>query len=77
MSDPMDQWLDDLDPDTVEVRDPVALRRIGAAKLRMGVAEAELRQAVKDARREGETWAAIGRTLGTTRQAAQARFGGD
>lgn len=37
--------------------------------------EAELRAEVKHARNMGETWAAIGDTLGITRQAAQQRFG--
>lgn len=60
-----------------DVRDPVALRRIGRAQQWTEDAEAELRNAVQAARDEGETWAAIGRTLGTTRQAAQERFGRD
>lgn len=60
-----------------EPQEPVALRRIGHAQRAIDDAEQQLRDAVKSARAEGETWAAIGRTLGTTRQAAQERFGRD
>ena len=39
------------------------------------ILEDELRREVKHARDMGETWAAIGEILGTSRQAAQQRFG--
>lgn len=72
-----EEWLDNLDPDEVEVVDPVELRRVGLAKRGIEYAEEELRDAVKSAREAGQSWAAIGRTLGISRQAAHERFGGD
>lgn len=71
----VEDWLDELDLDEVEVVDPVELRRIGLAQTGIELAEAELRDAVKAARTAGQSWAAIGRTLGISRQAAHERFG--
>ncbi|MCS5497473.1 hypothetical protein NY547_09510 [Cnuibacter physcomitrellae] len=67
--------LDALDPDAAPVDDPRALRRIGLALRDIEAAEGELRSSVAAARDEGYSWAAIGMVLGTTRQAAQSRFG--
>jgi hypothetical protein len=39
------------------------------------VAELRLRHQVAEARRAGHSWAVIGASLGTSRQAAQQRFG--
>jgi hypothetical protein len=52
------------------------LTLIKAANRELSVAELNLRQKVKVARRHGHSWAAIGFVLGITRQAAQQRFGG-
>jgi hypothetical protein len=41
----------------------------------LDAAEADLRRSVLGLRAAGVTWAEIGRGLGTTRQAAQQRFG--
>jgi hypothetical protein len=41
------------------------------------VAELLLRRHVARARKSGHSWASIGFALGTTRQAAQQRFGSD
>ncbi|MFI2295565.1 hypothetical protein [Isoptericola sp. NPDC019571] len=75
-------WLDSLEVDhhdpSIEpplVEDPYELRRVGLAQRAIEDAERELRDAVASARREGRSWAEVGRTLGVTRQAAQARFG--
>lgn len=61
-----------VDPD--DAGDPLALvRRAAAAEVAVG---GLLQQAVATARAAGHSWAAIGATLGMTRQAAQKRFGG-
>ena len=68
-------WLNDLDPDETPADDPVDLRKIGLAQLAVEAARIELEVAVRSARDKKRTWAAIGRTLGITRQSAQQRFG--
>ena len=67
-------WLDGLDPATTPAEDPKELRRIGLAKRNINKAEDELRAAVRAARTAGYSWAAIGSTLGVSKQAAQERF---
>jgi hypothetical protein len=69
-----EELLEALDPGVSPADDPAELRRIGFAMRQVRSAEAELRAAVGAARADGRTWAEIGMTLGTTRQAAQARF---
>lgn len=66
--------LDALDPAESPADDPHELRRVGLALRETRAADAELRAAVQAARDAGYTWADIGLTVGTTRQAAQARF---
>jgi hypothetical protein len=51
------------------------LTLIKAANRELSVAELNLRHRVALARRHGHSWVAIGFILGTTRQAAQQRFG--
>lgn len=51
------------------------LEKVAAAQAGIEAANMFLRELVQTARDEGKTWADIGRTLGTTRQAAQERFG--
>jgi hypothetical protein len=51
------------------------LTLIKAANRELSVAELNLRHRVALARRHGHSWAAIGFILGTSRQAAQQRFG--
>lgn len=67
--------LDHLDPETHPAHDATAFRRIIAATEAVGNAETELVAAVTDARKRGDSWTAIAVALGTTRQAAQQRFG--
>ena len=52
-----------------------ALTEVIAANREQMVAVAKLRRQVSLARRSGHSWAAIGFTLGISRQAAQQRFG--
>ncbi len=70
-----DEGLDSLDPSRTRSRDASGLRRIMAAKAAVQAAEADLRAAVHAARVAGDSWAAIGFALDTTRQAAYQRFG--
>ncbi|MGZ4506699.1 MAG: hypothetical protein ACXVX0_05540 [Blastococcus sp.] len=73
--DDADQWLDQLDPSTVEARDATHFRAIIAANQALTDAGGELRQAVADARAAGDSWAVVGAALGISKQAAQQRFG--
>ena len=72
----VEEWLDQLDPNdpTVEVRDGTYLRRITEAMAAVSDADAQLREAVADARAHGESWSLIGMVLGVSKQAAQQRF---
>lgn len=71
-----EKWLADLDPadPSVRVRDGRYLRHIREAADVLEQAEAQLREAVAEARANGDSWGAIGMVLGTSRQAAQQRF---
>lgn len=55
---------------------PQALGRIRDARGRVAAAERELHEAVRDARAAGESWEAIGRAAGITRQTAHQRWAG-
>lgn len=70
-----EEWLDQLDPSKVPARDATHSRRIVQARHALEQADADLRRAVDEAREAGEPWSVIGMALGTTRQAAQQRFG--
>jgi hypothetical protein len=63
------------DPGRGRAGDAVHARRILAARKRVAEAEQGLRDAVQAARDAGDSWAAIGAALDTTRQAAFQRFG--
>jgi hypothetical protein len=52
-----------------------ALSEVGAGRTLLEDANAAMRLLVVDARRAGSTWQAVGEAMGTTRQAAQQRFG--
>lgn len=67
--------LDRVDRATHPARDAAAFRRIVAATEAVHNAETELIAAVTEARRRGDSWTAVAVALGTTRQAAQQRFG--
>jgi hypothetical protein len=56
------------------VAGPQALARIRTAREQVAVAERELGAAVQDARAAGESWEAIGRAAGITRQTAHQRW---
>ena len=69
--------LDQLTPSTHPARDAQSFRAIRAALAHIDDAERELREAVRAARAAGDSWTIIGAALGTSRQAAFQRFGGD
>jgi hypothetical protein len=68
-------WLDQLEPSAHPARDATHSHRIIRARHELERADAGLRQVVAEARAAGESWSVIGLALGTTRQAAQQRFG--
>lgn len=71
-----EQWIDQLNPDdpSVKVRDGRYLRHVREAADEADTAAEHLRQAVAEARANGESWGTIGMVLGVSRQAAQQRF---
>ena len=72
-----DAGLHVVDPKTHPARDATHFRRIIAARKQLEDAENELRAAVADAIKAGDSWTVIGVAMGTTRQAAFQRFGKD
>lgn len=76
-ADDAEQWLDALGPAAIRAADAdaSALRRIGAALSQVAASQAELENAVAAARNHGHTWTQIATMLGTSRQAAQERYG--
>ncbi len=76
-ADDAERWLDSLDPAAIASPDADAshLRRIGAAIRATAASQVELADAVAAARQHGHTWAQIATMLGTSRQAAQERYG--
>lgn len=62
------------DPDRPQWRDAEPLHRIADAFRRSVAADAELAEAVKVARADGYSWAAIAAMLGVSKQTAQARY---
>lgn len=58
----------------VQGRSWTALLAVEAAVDRLRAAEAELTDAVAEARSKGHSWGELGRSIGVSRQAAQQRF---
>lgn len=72
-----ERWLDALDPAAVAAPDADAsrLRRIADAVRAAADIQVELADAVTAARVHGHSWNQIATMLGTSRQAAQERYG--
>jgi hypothetical protein len=72
-----ERWLDSLDPAAIASPDADVsrLRRIGDAVRAVARSQVELADAVAEARVHGHTWTQIAAMLGTSRQAAQERYG--
>jgi hypothetical protein len=65
--------IEKYEPKAADVRDTRALRDLAVAFARVAASERDL--AVRVARAEGHTWAAIGAMLGTSGEAARQRYG--
>jgi hypothetical protein len=72
-----ERWLDSLDSAAIALPDADAsrLRRIGTAVRAAATSQVEIADAVAAAREHGHTWNQIAAMLGTSRQAAQERYG--
>lgn len=62
-------------PDDIELKDATNFRRIVAAREAVEQANEGLREAVRQARADGDSWTVIGAALDISRQAAYQRFG--
>jgi hypothetical protein len=71
-----ERWLDSLDPAAIASPDADAsrLRRVADAVRAVASSQAELADAVPEARAHKHTWTQIAAMLGTSRQAAQERY---
>lgn len=76
-ADEAERWLDSLDPSAIASPDADASRlgRIGDAVRAVARSQAELADAVVEARAHGHAWTQVAAVLGTSRQAAQERYG--
>lgn len=78
-ADAAERWLDSLDPAAIASpdtdTDASRLRRVGDAVRSVARSQVELADAVAEAREHGHTWTQIAAMLGTSRQAAQERYG--
>ncbi len=75
-ADELARRFEEHEPGAGDVRDARALRDIAAAFARVAGGERDLRAAVRAARADGHSWAAIGAMLGTSGEAARQRYGG-
>ena len=68
----IDAFISSIDP--ASMRDGKYLQAISAARKAVEVSEAELVQAIRAARRAGDSWAMIGIALRTSRQNAHRKY---
>lgn len=68
------EWLDAVGDTHSSMRDASRLRAIGTALTELELAQAKVDRAVQEAKDAGESWAAIGVVMGTSRQAAHKRY---
>lgn len=62
------------EPASETIRDAEALRQVRNAFLARAEAEQFVREAVRNARAEGHSWASIGAMVGTSGEAARQRY---
>jgi len=74
-ADELARRFEDHDPAPGAVRDASALRDVASAFARLADGERALAAAVRTAREDGHSWAAIGAMLGTSGEAARQRYG--
>lgn len=67
--------LEDLGPAVTPAQDATHFRRIRTARAELEQPNANLHEAVDQARAAGDSWTIIGAALETTRQAAYQHFG--
>jgi FAD/FMN-containing dehydrogenase len=75
-ADELARRFEDREPAPGAVRDASALRDVASAFARLAASERDLAAAVRAAREDGHSWAAIGAMLGTSGEAARQRYGG-
>jgi FAD/FMN-containing dehydrogenase len=74
-ADKLAKRFEEHEPDAANVRDAGSLRKVRKAFQRRAATEQELANAVRAARDDGHSWAAIGAMLGTSGEAARQRYG--
>lgn len=72
----LESALDNLDPDSVKVTDPVELRAIAEYVDQIEETQRLIDSAVEAARAAGYSWARIALALNVSRQAAHERYAG-
>jgi cytochrome c556 len=73
-ADKLAKQFEDHEPDASNIRDASALHRVREAFQRRAASEQKLAEAVNAARKDGQSWAAIGAMLGTSGEAARQRY---
>ena len=71
----LEAWADRIEADELIEADTTTLRHIAELADKVEEADAELTEAVRQARRASRSWSEIGAMLGVSKQAAQRRFG--
>jgi hypothetical protein len=74
-ADKLAKRFEDHEPNSENISDAAALRRVRRAFLRRAATEQAVVDAVHAARDDGHSWAAIGAMLGTSGEAARQRYG--
>jgi hypothetical protein len=74
-ADQLAKRFEEHEPESENVSDSAALRRVRKAFLRRAATEQAVAEAVHAARDVGDSWAAIGAMLGTSGEAARQRYG--
>lgn len=74
-ADELARRFEDFEPDAADREHAEALAVLRRSALARFQAEADLVEAVRAARRQGLSWAAIGAVLGTSGEAARQRYG--
>lgn len=74
-ADELARRFEDHEPAPGEIRDSAPLRRVAEAFAERAASERALTEAVRVARADGHSWAAIGAMLGTSGEAARQKYG--
>ena len=70
----LEQWADHVDPADLKLADTEDLSVIADLVERRSDVDADLTEAVRQARRAKRSWAEIGEMLGVSKQAAQRKY---